>query len=164
MDHEMPDGKWLSETNVQAALQDTSLEIEPVYRALIRRYTQMFRFGQFERPYEPGDIDAKAHGALARTIGSQIAVLLKNDDGLLPLTPDTGSIVLIGQSQFVDDACLGGGGSSKVTPLYTVSPLDGIRDVLLDLRSSATVTRVTVADDLSNLDDAARAARRTSRC
>jgi beta-glucosidase len=139
MDHEMPDAKWLSETNVKAALQDTSLEIKTVDRALIRRYTQIFRFGQFERPYQPGQIDAQAHGALARTIGGQIAVLLKNDDGLLPLNPDTGSIVVIGQSPFVDDASLGGGGSSKVVPLYTVKPLDGFRDVLRGLGSSATV-------------------------
>ena len=54
MDHEMPDAKWLNETNVKAALPDTSLEIATVDRALVRRYTQMFRFGQFERPYEPG--------------------------------------------------------------------------------------------------------------
>ena len=158
MDHEMPDAKWLNETNVKAALSDTSLEIETVDRALARRYTQMFRFGQFERPYQPGEIDAQAHGAISRTIGSQIAVLLKNEGTLLPLDADAGSIVIIGQSQFVDDACLGGGGSSKVTPLYTVPPLDGTRDVLADLGSSATVTKVTVADDLANLDQAKQAA------
>ena len=54
MDHEMPDAKWLNEANVKAALNDTSLEIETVDRALVRRFTQMFRFGQFERPYQPG--------------------------------------------------------------------------------------------------------------
>ena len=118
----------------------------------------MFRFGQFERPYEPGEIDAQAHGAVARSIGSQIAVLLKNDDGLLPLDADAGSIVIIGQSEYVDDACLGGGGSSKVIPLYTVPPLEGMQDVLRDLGSSATVTKLTVADDLSNLDEAKTAA------
>jgi beta-glucosidase len=159
MDHEMPDAKWLNETNVKAALQDTSLEIETVDRALVRRYTQMFRFGQFERPYDPGEIDAQAHGAVSRTIGTQIAVLLKNDGGLLPLDPGAGSIVIIGQSTFVDEACLGGGGSSKVIPLYTVRPLDGMQDVLADLGSSATVTKVTVADDLSSLDEAKDAAR-----
>ena len=37
MDHEMPDAKWLNETNVQNALHDTSLEIETVDRALVRR-------------------------------------------------------------------------------------------------------------------------------
>src|SRR5688572_26477265 len=157
MDHEMPDAKWLNETNVKAALQDTSLEIETVDRALVRRYTQMFRFGQFERPYDPGEIDAAAHGTISRNIGSQIAVLLKNEGGLLPLDPGAGSIVIVGQSDFVDDACLGGGGSSKVIPLYTVKPLEGMKEVLRDLGSSATVTKVTVADDLSNLDEAKNA-------
>ena len=85
----MPDAKWLNETNVKAALQDTSLEIETVDRALVRRYTQMFRFGQFERPYDPGEIDAEGHGAISRRIGEQIAVLLKNDGGLLPLDATT---------------------------------------------------------------------------
>ena len=159
MDHEMPDAKWLNEANVKAALSDTSLEIETVDRALVRRYTQMFRFGQFERPYQPGEIDAQAHGAAARTIGSQSAVLLKNEGDLLPLDPNAGSIVIIGQSKFVDEACLGGGGSSKVIPLYTVPPLEGMQDVLRDLGSSAAVTKVTVADDLSNLDEAKDAAK-----
>jgi beta-glucosidase len=158
MDHEMPDAKWLNEDNVKAALSDTSLEIETVDRALVRRYTQMLRFGQFERPYDPGEIDALAHGALARSIGAQTAVLLKNKGGLLPLKADVGSIVIIGQSAFVDQACLGGGGSSKVTPLYTVPPVEGMQDVLGDLGSSATVTKVIVADDLSNLGGARAAA------
>jgi beta-glucosidase len=160
MDHEMPDAKWLNEINVKAALNDTSLEIETVDRALVRRYTQMFRFGQFDRPYNPGEIDAQEHGTIARTIGAQIAVLLKNDGGLLPLdAAAAGSIAIIGQSTFVDEACLGGGGSSKVIPLYTVPPLEGMRNVLKDLGSSATVTKLTVADDLSNLDAAKDAAR-----
>ncbi len=158
LDHEMPDAKWLNQANIEAALNDTSLEVATVDRALIRRFRQMFRFGQFERPYAPREIDAAAHGAISRRIGAQMAVLLKNDDKLLPLDPHAGSIVIIGQSTFVDEACLGGGGSSKVTPLYTVRPLDGMRDVLANLGSSAAVTKFTVADDLSNLDEAKRAA------
>src|SRR3954453_23771630 len=158
MDHEMPDAKWLNEDNVKAALSDTSLEIETVDRALVRRYTQMFRFGQFERPYEPGEIDAQAHDAVSRRIGTEIAVLLKNEGGLLPLDPNTGSVVIIGQALYVDDACQGGGGSSKVIPLYTVPPVDGMRDVLKDLARSANVSKVTVSDDLSNLEDAKTAA------
>ncbi len=160
MDHEMPDAKWLNEANVKAALQDTSLEIETVDRALVRRFTQMFRFGHFERPYAPGTIDAQGHGAVSRRIGAQTAVLLKNDGALLPLDPHgLGSVVIIGQSEFVDEACNGGGGSSKVDPLYTVRPLDGMRDVLRGLGSEATVTKVTVARDLSNLAEAQAAAR-----
>ncbi|GAB3807167.1 glycoside hydrolase family 3 C-terminal domain-containing protein [Humibacter antri] len=158
LDHEMPDAKWMNQANIQAALNDTSLELETIDRALTRRYTQMFRFGQFERPYAPGTIDAAGHGRTAREIGGQMAVLLKNDGVLLPLDTRLGSIVIIGQSTFVDDACMGGGGSSRVVPLYTVPPLAGMQDVLEGLGSSASVTKVTVADDLSNLADAKRAA------
>ena len=158
MDHEMPDAKWLNEAGVKAALADTSLEIETVDRALVRRYTQMFRFGQFERPYAPGEIDAATHGAVSRRIGGEIAVLLKNDGDVLPLDPELPDLVVIGQSDVVDQACLGGGGSSKVIPLYTVSPLDGLRDVLSGLGSSTRVSSVTVSDDLSDLDEAKRAA------
>jgi len=123
MDHEMPDAKWLNETNVKAALQDTSLEIQTVDRALVRRFTQMFRFGQFERPYAPVPIDASGNGARSRRIGEQCAVLLKNEGGLLPLdAASAGRVLIVGQRDFVDDACQGGGGSSKVTPLYLGVP------------------------------------------
>ncbi len=88
-------------------------------------------------------------------IGEQLAVLLKNEGGLLPLAPKTaGKVLIVGQAEYVDDACQGGGGSSKVIPLYTVPPVEGMQDVLRDLGSDATVSKVTVADDLSNLDEA----------
>ncbi len=158
MDHEMPDAKWLNETNVKNALYDHSLEIQTVDRALVRRFTQMFRFGQFERPYNPGVIDAVGHGAISRKIGEQLAVLLKNEGGLLPLDAQSaGKILIVGQAEYVDDACQGGGGSSKVDPLYTVPPVEGMRDVLADLGSHATVSKVTVANDLANLDEAVAA-------
>jgi len=161
MDHEMPDAKWLNATNVLNALHDTSLEVQTVDRALVRRFTQMFRFGQFERPYAPVPIDAARNGARSRRIGEQCAVLLKNDAAILPLDPSTeGRIVIVGQSDFVDDACLGGGGSSRVTPLYTVRPVDGMREVLAGLDSSASVSSVTVGRDLGNLDSAIAEAKR----
>ncbi|MFY9263363.1 MAG: glycoside hydrolase family 3 C-terminal domain-containing protein, partial [Arcanobacterium sp.] len=160
LDHEMPDDKWLNETNVKNALNDTSLEIETVDRALIRRYTQMFRFGQFERPYNPGEIDAKAHGQRARKIGAQCAVLLKNDAGQLPLDAKAyKDILIVGKSAFVDDACNGGGGSSKVDPLYTVKPVEGMQNIVTALGGTGTVRKVTVANDNSNLDEAVAAAK-----
>ncbi|MDO5677667.1 MAG: glycoside hydrolase family 3 C-terminal domain-containing protein [Propionibacteriaceae bacterium] len=159
MDHEMPDAKWLNETNIKNALNDTSLEIETVDRALVRRYTQMFRFGQYEKAYAPVEIDAEANGAVSRRIGGQMAVLLKNDDALLPLSTDAGSILIVGQSKYAEFACQGGGGSSKVDPLYTVDPEPGLKDVIADLGGSATVSSVIVERDLSNLDAAVEAAK-----
>lgn len=96
----MPDGKWLNDDTVKSALHDTSLEIEAVDRAVVRRFTQMFRFGQFEHPYAPRTIDVQAHGARARAIGGQIAVLLKNDGGLPPLDPNAGDILVFGQRAY----------------------------------------------------------------
>lgn len=159
LDHEMPDAKWLNEANVKSALQDTSLEMKTIDRALIRRYTQMFRFGQFERPYNPGEIDAAANGARSRELGGQMAVLLKNEKGLLPLAVPSGRVVIIGQAAYADQACQGGGGSSKVIPIYTVTPVDGMRNVLAQIGSDAEVTKVIVEKDLSNIAEAQQAAR-----
>ncbi|MCW2926163.1 MAG: bglB [Thermoleophilia bacterium] len=155
----MPDAKWLNAPNVQAALTDTSLEMETIDRALVRRFTQMFRFGHFERPYAPGTVDAKAHGARARALGAQFAVLLRNEGHLLPLDPARGRILVVGQEVFAARACLGGGGSSRVTPIYTVDPVTGLRDVIAELGGGATVELLVVADDLGNLDAAVAAAR-----
>ncbi|MGB3328411.1 MAG: glycoside hydrolase family 3 C-terminal domain-containing protein, partial [Thermomicrobiales bacterium] len=154
LDLEMPDGKWLNAENLKAALHDTSLEIEAIDRALVRRFTQMFRFGQFERPYAPGTVDAKAHGARSRAIGGQLVVLLKNEQDLLPLPTESGRILVIGQQAFAGEACLGGGGSSRVEPLYTVDPLTGLQNVIADLKGKATVELRVVADDLGDLDSA----------
>lgn len=160
MDHEMPDAKWLNEENIRNALNDTSLELATIDRALVRRYAQMFRFGQFERPYAPGEIDAYGHGAISRRIGNEIAVLLKNDGGLLPLSADAGTVLIVGQKTFAEKATTGGGGSSKVDPLYTVPPLEGLHDVLSDIGASVQIESVIVADDLSNLSAAVEAATR----
>ena len=158
LDLEMPDAKWLNPTNVHNALNDTSLEIETVDRALVRRFTQMFRFSHFETPYAPTEIPAAEHGQVSREIGCQMAVLLKNDDGVLPLAPDCGRVMIVGMDSFAEKACQGGGGSSKVDPLYTVDPLPGMQDVLTDLGASATADLFVVARDLSNLEEAKQAA------
>lgn len=159
LDLEMPDAKWLNETLVKDALHDTSLEIQTVDRALVRRFTQMFRFGHFEKPYAPTGIPAAEHGAISRRMGQQMAVLLKNDAGALPLGRDAGRVLIVGMDSFAAKACQGGGGSSKVDPLYTVDPLPGMRDVLAGLGASATADLFVVERDRSNLDAAVAAAK-----
>lgn len=158
LDHEMPDAKWLNEENIKAALADQSLEEKTIDRALIRRFTQMFKFKVFESEYNPGEIDAKTNGQRARKIGEQSAVLLKNENNVLPLDPKAHSNVLIvGQAKYAKYATQGGGGSSKVDPLYTVDPGQGMEDVLADLDASATVNTLVVEEDLSNLEEAKKA-------
>lgn len=158
LDLEMPDGKWYNEANLTAALMDHTLEMATVDRALVRRFTQMFRFDQFGKPYAPTEIPAAAHGEVSRRIGADMAVLLKNDAQRLPLPAEAGKVLIIGMEKFAAKACQGGGGSSRVIPLYTVDPLPGTQDVLAELGSSSTVDLVVVERDLSNLDAAVAAA------
>ncbi|WP_084102859.1 glycoside hydrolase family 3 protein [Demequina sp. NBRC 110051] len=158
LDLEMPDSKWFNEETLKAALTDHTLEMATIDRALARRFTQMFRFDQFGKPYAPTEIPVAEHGEVSRRIGADMAVLLRNDEQRLPLPVEAGKVLIVGMDKFAGKACQGGGGSSRVVPLYTVDPLPGTEDVLAELGSSATVELLVVERDLSNLEEAQAAA------
>ena len=169
MDHEMPGvalgplQPWFSAVRLQAALDKHEIMQTTIDSALARRYRQMFRLGIFDRPVATTPVDVARDAAIARAIGEQAAVLLKNDGALLPLDARRmKSIALIGQAEYATKAVSGCcGGSSDVIPFATVTPLDGVRQLLAQTKSPATATLTVVADDRSNLAaavDAARAA------
>lgn len=170
MDHEMPGlsipngpmrSPWFTPANLQAAIDRGELAGADVDTALVRRYRQMFRLGIFDRAVSLSRIDTARHSRLAREIGEQSAVLLKNASGLLPLDAKViRSVALIGQVEYATRAVAGCcGGSSDVIPFATVTPLDGIRRTLAALKSTATVTLTVVANDNANLADAVAGAR-----
>lgn len=72
-----------------------------------------------------GTFDAEAHHALARTVAQDCAVLLKNEGGLLPLSPDAGRLVVIGE--FARSPRFQGAGSSKVNPTRVDDALTALR-------------------------------------
>jgi beta-glucosidase len=73
-----------------------------------------------------GAVDTPAQRALARQAASAGIVLLKNDGGLLPVSPDrVHSLAVVGPNAAV--ARTGGGGSSSVKSSYSVGPLEGVR-------------------------------------
>ena len=166
MDHEMPGvalgplQPWFSAARLQAALDKHETTQATIDTALARRYGQMFRLGIFDRPVATTPVDVARDGAIARSIGEQAAVLLKNEGALLPLDARrVKSVALIGQAEYATKAVSGCcGGSSDVIPFTTVTPLDGVREVLAQSKSSATATLTVVADDRSNLAAAVDAA------
>jgi len=71
------------------------------------------------------------HHELTRRAAAESAVLLKNDENLLPVAPG-GRIALIGE--FARTPRYQGAGSSRVNPTRVVTALDAARDRLADLR------------------------------
>ena len=156
MDLEMPSGQFYASTNINAALAANTISVDDIDTALRRRYTQMFRMGQFDRPITLTPIDAVGDGVIARNIAEASAVLLKNANRLLPLDPQNlQNVALIGQATYTNAAVNGGGGSSSVVPMYTVTPLQGLQNVLSQLGSSANVTMLIANTDGSNNAEAA---------
>ena len=77
------------------------------------------------------DVTSPAHYALARKLAAESAVLLQNNNGLLPLdaaaliAKGAGAIAVIGLAGR-DAAIYGGGGSGAVTPKAPVTVFDGV--------------------------------------
>jgi beta-glucosidase len=166
-DHEMPGltmgplTPWFSPVRLQAALDRHEITDANIDTALARRYRQMFRLGIFDRPVALTPVDVGRGAALARTIGERSAVLLKNERTLLPLDARSlRSVALIGKADYATKAVSGCcGGSSDVIPFATVTPIDGVRQVLTQLTSPAVASLTVVANDNANLTDAVSAAR-----
>jgi beta-glucosidase len=150
LDLEMPTGKFFG-TNLQTAVESGRVPMSVIDDKLIRRFRTMMQFGLFDHASKAKPIPAKKNGAEAKHFAEEGMVLLRNVGNELPLDPKgLHSIALIGP--FATHAMTGGGGSSHVVPLYTVSPLEGIQQRV------GSKINVTVADG-KNVADAVALAR-----
>lgn len=116
-------GKWYSTLPDLVRQGQVSEDVIDVHVRRILR--MMFKLGMFDPGRPTGKVDVAAHGAFSRGVAERGSVLLKNDTGILPLDASAvKSVAVIGQ--YADTAMTGGNGSSKVTPYYAVSPVQGI--------------------------------------
>jgi beta-glucosidase len=128
LDLEMPTGKYFG-TNLEAAVESGRVPMSVIDDKLIRRFRIMMEFGLFDHAAKTNKIPARRDGVEARQLAEEGMVLLKNKGNELPLHPELlHSIAVIGP--FASKASTGGGGSSHVEPLYTVTPVDGIQERL----------------------------------
>ncbi len=73
-----------------------------------------------------GRMNNVEHQQVARSVGQEGIVLLKNDNNFFPLDPDKKmTIAVIGEN--ATRSMIIGGGSSELKPKYEISPLTGIR-------------------------------------
>jgi beta-glucosidase len=132
---------------IRAALAAGTITESDIDQMLRRRYIQMFKFGHFDTDFDAlygSSVDFAAHGQVAREIAEQAIVLLKNENNFLPLDGNVRSIALIGAEWYAGMAKLPPrsirGDNTNVVAPYTVTPQQGLQNVLKTLGSTATVT------------------------
>jgi len=114
-----------------AAVEQGLISEEEIDLAVTRLFTARFRLGMFDPPervtfaqipYEM--VDSPQHQSLALQAARESMVLLKNEDSLVPLPKDLGSIAVVGPNADHTSVLLG---NYNGTPAMAVTPLEGIR-------------------------------------
>jgi len=100
--------------------------IDEAVTRILRTKARFARVGD-AAGYDREKVASSEHAFLALEVAQKGIVLLKNENGALPLSLDNvKKIAVIGE--LADKANIGDKGSSRVLPPYVVSPLHGIRD------------------------------------
>jgi beta-glucosidase len=119
---------------LREAVEQGLIDEATIDRSVERLFTARFRLGMFDPPdqvpyaqipYEV--VDSAEHRALALQAARESIVLLKNEDDLLPLDKDVGSIAVIGPNADDLQVLLG---NYNGTPSKAVTPLEGIRSAV----------------------------------
>lgn len=108
---EMPSTGGVGDAKIVAAVQSGELAEETLDLAVERLLT--FVFKAMENRKDNASYNAEEHHQLAREVARESMVLLRNEDGILPLSKQ-GTIAIIGE--FAKNPRYQGGGSSHVNP------------------------------------------------
>ncbi|PYI09323.1 hypothetical protein BO78DRAFT_427486 [Aspergillus sclerotiicarbonarius CBS 121057] len=125
LDLEMPGPtRWRGSalTHAIAANKVPMATVDARVRVVLKLVQQASRAGIPERAPEL-QLDRAEDRRLLRKIASEAVVLLKNDDGILPLNK-TKRIAVIGPNAKIATYC--GGGSAALNPYNAVTPFEGI--------------------------------------
>ena len=119
LDLEMPASGGFNDRKIVEAVRAGKLDEAVVDQAVERILNIVFRFVEHAKPETPWDKEAQH--LLAAEVAADCMVLLKNEDGILPLSPDA-EIAFIGE--FAEKPRFQGGGSSHINCFKTTSALE----------------------------------------
>ncbi|NBB76834.1 MAG: beta-glucosidase, partial [Bacteroidetes bacterium] len=141
------------------AVEDGLITEELIDRSVRRVLRQKFDLGLFEKPYvDPdraeSDIRTNEHKELARQVARESLILLKNNDDLLPLSKDVGSVAVIGPNAHNIYNQLGDY-SAPQPPENIITVLEGIQHKLPDDAAVRYVRGTAIRDTLFNEIDLA---------
>lgn len=129
-DLEMP-FQMLYHRDLRELVERGEVPVSRIDDAALRLLRQQLRFAQGRDPddYTPGVVGCEEHRRLAREAAQKSIVLLKNEDGILPLA-GVRRVAVIGE--LADTPNTGDRGSSDTRPGYVITPLQGLRAALGD--------------------------------
>jgi len=110
------------------AVQFWQIDEAAIDQAVRRVLRLVVLSGRMDKQVSKGAVNTPAHQKLSRSLAEEAITLLKNEAGLLPLGKDVKTIAVIGPN--AAEAVIEGGGSSRVPPLYRVSPLEALQKKL----------------------------------
>ncbi|MCM3763756.1 glycoside hydrolase family 3 protein [Neobacillus niacini] len=139
--------QYYTQEKIQEALDSGQVTEDDIDNLLRPRYIKMIEYGHMDEPYDkfmPEIVDPMANGASARKMAEEGAVLLKNDNGFLPLNGEPKSIALIGVEWFAGEAKMSPrsvrDNNENVEAPYTVTPKEGLENVIKELGYDTKVT------------------------
>jgi beta-glucosidase len=129
LDLEMPPNLGVSDAAILTAVRSGQLDEHVVDTAVARVLQLVDRAAANTEP--PPVLDPDAHHMLARAAATECAVLLKNQDRLLPLRPAAGDIIAV-IGEFARTPRYQGAGSSQVNPTRVDVAVDELRSAVPD--------------------------------
>lgn len=148
---------------MEEAVEDGSIDIERVNRAVSNILLTKFKLGLFDSP--PLDasqaatkIGSEESKALAKQLALESMTLLKNHDNILPLSKGTKSILITGQAATSKRHLCGGWthgwGSANEEDLHCQTVLGAIQDIVSEKTNITYVSDVHALNQLNiNKDD-----------
>ncbi len=131
MDLEMPTGDFLNEKTLLPAIKNGEVKESTIDDKVRRILRVIFKLGLFEHTHNPDStlVNTPEHQRVAYRAAVEGIVLLKNSGDILPLDlKKIKSLAVIGPNAAV--ARTTGGGSAMVDPVYSVSPLEALKEKL----------------------------------
>lgn len=118
MDMEMPGCDGITDKQIVQAVKDGKLDEETIDQTCRRILSQILKIA---KPADENGFNKERHHELAVRAAEECAVLLKNEEGILPLKKGA-HIVFVGK--FAEHPRFQGGGSASVTPFRETSALE----------------------------------------
>ena len=132
LDLEMPYGKFMNQDSLLPAIKKGLVSESTIDDKIRRMLRMIMKFGYFDNPEltKETDLDQQACSEIALDEARETIVLLKNKN-ILPLDKNKiKTLALIGPD--AEPAVTGGGGSSYVNAIHTISLKQGIENLVGD--------------------------------